>query len=261
MKSMTKTLPSWTARRARRLHRFVGRVLGTTGARAECAQYAGDVAWWLDRSWMEPYRRFLARDQHSHKDDETRILDRRFQLMRFAEIVAKVPGSTAECGVYRGIGSAIICQTLRTHYGPNDRHFGFDSFEGVSAPQAPDRRPDGNSAWQAGQLKTDYAATAAMLAEFPQCELVRGWIPETFPIADSHRFRLVHIDVDLYEPTLASLQSFYPRLSPGGVIVLDDHGFAGCPGARRAAIEYFADKPDPVIDLATGQGLVMKSGR
>lgn len=255
---MTHTRPNWTTRRARRLHRFVGRVLGTAGARAECAQYANDVAWWLDRKWMEPYRRFLARDQHSHQDDETRILDRRFQLMRFAEAVAKVPGSTAECGVYRGIGSAIICQTLRDHYAPADRHFGFDSFAGVSAPQELDRTADDRLAWKAGQLKTDMAATAAMLQEFANCQLVQGWIPQTFPIAESHRFRLVHIDVDLYDPTLASLAFFYPRLNPGGLIVLDDHGFAGCPGARRAAIEYFADKPDQVIDLATGQGFIMK---
>lgn len=257
---MAGSKASWTTRRARRLHRFVGRVLGTTGAKAECAQYAANVAWWLDRSWVEPYRKFLARDQHSNHDDETRILDRRFQLMRFAESVKDVPGSTAECGVYRGIGSAIICQTLREHYAPADKHFGFDSFEGVSKPQERDRLADQSIAWVKGQLKTDMAITAAMLAEFPQCQLVQGWIPNTFPIAEAHRFRLVHIDVDLYEPTLDSLAFFYPRLSPGGVIVLDDHGFADCPGARRAAVEYFADKRDKVIDLATAQGFVMKRG-
>jgi O-methyltransferase len=257
---MAQTETDWMTRRARRLHRFVGRVLGTTGARAERAEYADDVAWWRDRSWMEPYRKFLVRDRHSPDQDETRILDRRFQLMRFAEATAKVPGSTAECGVYRGIGSAIICQTLRNHFAPGDRHFGFDSFQGISAPKEQDRLPD-RAVWKEGQLKTDLDSTAAMLAEFSHCQLVPGWIPTTFPIAAEHRFRLVHIDVDLYEPTLASLEFFYPRLNPGGMIVLDDHGFAGCPGARRAALEYFADKVDPVLDLATGQGLVIKSGR
>lgn len=235
-------------------------MLGTAGVGAEFAQYASRVAWWLDRSWMEPYHRFLARDQHSYKDDETRILDRRFQLMRFAENVAGVPGSTAECGVYRGTGSGIICQTLQKQFTAHERHFGFDSFEGVSAPDERDRMPNGNCAWRQGQLKTHYEATAELLSEFPQCQLVRGWIPQTFPIAAGHHFRLVHIDVDLYEPTLDSLQFFYPRLNPGGVIVLDDHGFADCPGARRAANEYFADKPDKVIDLTTGQGFVMKRG-
>lgn len=258
---MTQTQANWMTRRARRLHRFIGNVLGTTGAGAERPEYAANVDWWFDRSWIEPYRKFLIRDKHNSKQDETRILDRRYQLKRFAEATAKVPGSTAECGVYRGIGSAIICHTLRDHFAEGDRHFGFDSFCGVSEPKEVDRMANGQLVWKAGQLKTDYETTAAMLAEFPYCELVTGWIPTTFPVAADHRFRLVHIDVDLYEPTLDSLKFFYPRLNPGGMIVLDDHGFAGCPGARRAALEYFADKADPVLDLATGQGVVFRSGR
>jgi O-methyltransferase len=257
---MTEPQVSWANRKARKLHRYMGRVLGTVGANADCAQYASGVAWWLDRAWAEPYQRFLTRDKHSHKDDETRILDRRFQLMRFAETVAKIPGSTAECGVYRGIGSAMICQTLQDHYAPHERHFGFDSFAGVSAPDEHDKLANGDSPWTKGQLTTSYEATAQMLGEFSFCQLVQGWIPDTFPVAADHRFRLVHIDVDLYEPTLASLQFFYPRLNPGGLIVLDDHGFANCPGARQAALEYFAGQPDPVIDLATGQGFILKRG-
>lgn len=251
---------SWANRKARKLHRYMGRMLGTVGTNADCAQYASGVAWWLDRSWSTPYKRFLARDQHSHKDDDTRILDRRFQLMRFAESVAKISGSTAECGVYRGIGSAMICQTLKATYASHERHFGFDSFAGVSAPDDNDKLANGNVGWVKGQLTTSFEATAAMLSEFAFCQLVQGWIPETFPVAADQRFRLVHIDVDLYEPTLASLQFFYPRLNAGGVIVLDDHGFANCPGARRAALEYFADKSDTVIDLTTGQGFILKRG-
>ena len=44
----------------------------------------------------------------------------------------------------------------------------------------------------------------------------------------------------------------------GGVLLLDDHGSAMCPGARAAALEYFADTPEEVLDLATGQGVVIK---
>ncbi len=67
---MALTETDWMTRRARRLHRFMGRVLGTTGRRAERAEYAENVAWWLDRSWAEPYRKFLARDQHSSKQEQ-----------------------------------------------------------------------------------------------------------------------------------------------------------------------------------------------
>jgi Macrocin-O-methyltransferase (TylF) len=71
-----------------------------------------------------------------------------------------------------------------------------------------------------------------------------------------HRFALVHIDVDLYEPTRAALEFFHPRLSPGAVMICDDYGFASCPGARKAVDEYLADKADVAIELPSGQALI-----
>jgi O-methyltransferase len=119
--------------------------------------------------------------------------------------------------------------------------------------------PDGQHAWHRGKLRTPMQATAELLSVFDFCQLTQGWIPDCLTPAESHRFRLVHIDVDLRQPTWDSLAFFYPRMVPGGVIVLDDHGFADCPGARSAAIEFFADKPEALIELATGQAFVFKA--
>ena len=51
---------------------------------------------------------------------------------------------------------------------------------------------------------------------------------------------------------------FYPRLNPGGIMICDDYGSAHCPGAKRATDEFFADKPERVISLPTGQSMVIK---
>jgi len=48
----------------------------------------------------------------------------------------------------------------------------------------------------------------------------------------------VHIDVDLYEPTLDSLNFFYPKLVKDGVIVCDDYGITQFPGAKKAVDEF-----------------------
>ena len=64
----------------------------------------------------------------------------------------------------------------------------------------------------------------------------------------------VHVDVDLYEPTLASLAFFYPRMNPGGVMVCDDYGFTTCPGATKAVDEFLHDKPEKMIALPNGGG-------
>ena len=86
----------------------------------------------------------------------------------------------------------------------------------------------------------------------------RGWIPERFAEVADRRFAFVHIDVDLYQPTLDSVAFFYQRLVPGGIIVCDDYGFTTCPGATRAMDEFMADKPEHIVHLPTGQGVIFR---
>src|SRR5688500_10410052 len=101
--------------------------------------YKPHVKWWADRAWTEPYRAFLQQDASSKKGtDETRNLDRRFGLAEFSRAVRHLPGSTAECGVLRGVGSGIICQTLKDTYKDGACHLAFDSFEGLPAPTTED---------------------------------------------------------------------------------------------------------------------------
>jgi hypothetical protein len=180
-------------------------------------------------------------------------------LIQLAKSVANLAGSTAECGVARGAGSASICETLKANYAANEFHFAFDSFAGVSEPTEEDKTLDGKCNWYKGKLSHSYSSVKQRLSVFPFCQVVKGWIPECFlGQIEGQSFRFVHIDVDLYEPTRASLEALYPRLVPGGIIVFDDHGFRNCPGARKAAEEFFQDKPDSIVEMTTAQAFVIK---
>jgi hypothetical protein len=213
--------------------------------------YHHQARWWNDTEWLAKYDRFILPDnftgEHHH-----RILDRRYTLQQLAASVRHLHGSTAECGVFKGIGSALICATLWETYGENERHYGLDSFAGLPAPGAND------ADWHMGQLATPYEATRRHLDEFAMCELRVGWIPDTFRGLEEQRFRLVHIDVDLEVPTRQCIEFFYPRAVSGAVFVLDDHGFTNCPGARRAVEQFMTDKPEPLVDLPTAQGFFYK---
>ena len=96
------------------------------------------------------------------------------------------------------------------------------------------------------------------LNEFKNIRILKGWIPNRFEEVAQERFRFVHIDVDLYKPTYASLEFFYPRMNPGGIIVLDDYGSTICPGAYKAAEEFMIDKPEYIINLPSSQGILIK---
>lgn len=72
------------------------------------------------------------------------------------------------------------------------------------------------------------------------------------------RFSFVHLDVDLYESTLECLRFFYPRLSPGGILISHDFGADRAPGVLQAFQEYFGPIGVPFIQLSGYQGMVVK---
>jgi O-methyltransferase len=209
--------------------------------------YHPRTRWWRDAEWLAQYDRFVLPDNftggHHH-----RILDRRFTIQQLASSVKSLSGSTAECGVFKGVSSAMICAALQGTYGNNEHHYGFDSFEGLPEPGPNDPY------WVAGKLATPYEATRSFLAAFEFCELRVGWMPDTFAGLENQRFRLVHIDVDIEESTRHCLEFFYQRAVSGAVFVFDDYGFVSCEGARRAIQQFMQDKPETVVELTTGQG-------
>jgi hypothetical protein len=178
---------------------------------------------------------------------------RRYAVRELLRLTAGIPGDTAECGVYQGAGSYLMAEANR-RAGRNETHHGFDSFVGVSRPTGKD-----GSYWTEGALASPADVARGKLAEFGDAvRLYPGWIPERFGEVADRAFRFVHLDVDLYEPTRGSLEFFYPRVVPGGVVVCDDYLFLTCPGATAAVDEFLADKPEKMIGLPGGGGFFVR---
>lgn len=182
--------------------------------------------------------------------DNWKSFERRWNLREFLRQLVHVEGNLAECGVFEGGNAFQLCQFAQAH--GREVHL-FDSFEGLSAPEESD-----GDFWKKGDLTASEEVVRANLAEFNCYRTFRGWIPEAFPQAADHRYAFLHVDVDLEQPTFDSIAFFYPRMNKGGIILLDDHGYDTCPGARKAALDFMRDKPEPVLDLSTGQGLIIK---
>lgn len=204
-----------------------------------------DLDWWGDPA----FTRYLDR----WGEVEGFNAQRRFTVLQLARLVAGVPGDTAECGVFRGAGSALIlAATGRGPEGPREHHL-FDSFEGLSKPGGED-----GGAWRQGDLSCSLDEVRRNLAEFPGARFHPGWIPERFASVAERRFAFVHVDVDLYEPTRESFRFFYPRLAPGGILLCDDYGFTTCPGATRAIDEGLAGRVERFVSLPDGGGFLVK---
>jgi O-methyltransferase len=199
--------------------------------------------WWHDAQFNAYLNRFDERKGFN--------THRRWMLWQLLRLVRDVPGDTAECGVFEGSSSWLICSatqdTGRTH------HL-FDSFEGLSDPE-----PQDGTYWSAGSLAAGVDLVSRKLEPFAEMlEFHKGWIPDRFPEVEAEAFAFVHVDVDLRQPTFDSLEFFYPRLSPGGVFVCDDYGCTTCPGATQAIDAFLANKPEKMIGLDAGGGFFIK---
>lgn len=178
-----------------------------------------------------------------------------------------IPGAFAECGVWRG-GSVLAMITTLQDLGVNDRDvYLYDTFEGMTAPTKHDVspvEPPALSTWE--DARRDAAKPWAELFHperfnepmvrdlllstgYPsqRLHLVRGPVERTLPEEAPAQLALLRLDTDWYESTRHELHHLYPRLSEGGVLIIDDYGhWEGC---KRAVDEYFDDSnPPPLLN-------------
>ena len=168
-------------------------------------------------------------------------------LCQYLLATLDVPGLRAECGVYRGASALLLCHAMRSRLSAFDgagMHL-IDSFSGTSASVDADLIPvrDATGAVRRESFfpkgKTDTSVELVRRffdAEFGAVDIHKGWIPAVFAALPEARWAYVHVDLTLFEPTMATLEYFFPRLSPGGVMLCDGSIF--CPGAETAVRQY-----------------------
>ena len=198
-----------------------------------------------------------------------RRAQRAFHLGRYVEYAAKLPGNMIECGVFGGFSSLMSCKIL-SQLSPEFNGEGFylcDSFEGLSQPLERDlvKVVESNgivkkySSHKQGHFAVDYATVSGRFSEYPGVTLLKGWIPEVFAKLPESKWSYVHIDVDLYDPTMACLNYFYPRMTKGGVILNDDFDSPMFPGGRKSWIDFFEPMGLSYVVLDSGQSVYIKT--
>jgi O-methyltransferase len=164
--------------------------------------------------------------------------DKAAALQALAASVAEIAGDAAEAGVWQGGSLALIAKAL-----PGKTVLGFDTFAGMPL-----------QAWQFGEDHqpgdfddTSLEAVTCSLADLPNVILVPGLFPASAGVHHERRFAFAHLDLDFYQSTRDALGWFLPRMTTGGLIVLDDYGWQRCPGVAHAIeeadLEVFATAP------------------
>ena len=191
-----------------------------------------------------------------------------YHLLR-QTLLLGIEGDVVELGCYRGLTAALIRETLN-RFGSRKALHVYDSFEGLPDKSDHDlvdsdaqmRRCDylDNKRLGAGWFASPQEALEKTFQErgLELPVIHKGWFSETLPGQLPEKISFAHLDGDFYDSTLQGLEAVYPRLVPGGVIVIDDYCDVkvhkrqnSLPGVKRACDVFFADKPEEVEILPT----------
>ena len=206
---------------------------------------------WLDVRVVRPVHfdpALRAEGKDRPLDAETMIGLRRLENLQHCVVDALangVPGDLIETGAWRG-GATIFMRGILKAYGVTDRTVWVaDSFQGLPKPSGDYEADRGDRHWVSSTLVVPLDEVKANFARYglldDQVRFLVGWFSETLPAAPVDKLAVMRLDGDMYESTSVALESLYPKLSPGGYVIIDDWGAVrGC----RLAVEDFRARHD-----------------
>jgi hypothetical protein len=188
----------------------------------------------------------------------------RFHVALWAAGAAlRAAGDFVECGVNAGFVSSGIMQYLDWKKVAK-QFFLIDTFQGPVLTQYSSeeiregRRTIAEEAVSRGAYVTDLERVRANYAEWPNSRIVQGAVPDVLPLAGIESVAFLHLDMNCAYPERAALEYFWDRLTPGGMVLLDDYAYFGNRIQGEAIDGAARSLGAKVLALPTGQGLIMK---
>jgi O-methyltransferase len=175
--------------------------------------------WSTDRDFLDKFGQI---DKHTLVS-----IDRCYMLYQFAKHTKDIPGAMAEVGVYKGGTAKLLAETA-----PSKKLYLFDTFEGL--PESELKLTGKVNKFDDVRLD----GVKEFLKEHTNVIFKKGFFPDTGKGLENEKFSLVYLDADIYESIRDGLNFFFPRLSRGGVIVVDDYKSGHWPGVEKAVSEF-----------------------
>ncbi|MHA1528993.1 MAG: TylF/MycF/NovP-related O-methyltransferase [Alphaproteobacteria bacterium] len=169
-----------------------------------------------------------------------------------------IPGDFVECGVYKGGSMMTIALALLSEQVSNRELYLFDTFEGMPKPDERDlyfngvpaigdfnrmRLTDHSSKWL--NAPQEAVRQAMSLTGYPDARIhyVKGLVEDTIPTQAPRSIALLRLDTDWYQSTKHEIDHLYQRVSPDGIVIIDDYGHFR--GSRQAVDEFFQNSDNP----------------
>lgn len=169
-------------------------------------------------------------------------------------IRGRIPGDLIETSVWRGGACILIRGILKAHAIADRTVYVADSFAGLPPPDDKTYPHDaGDKHHRFGELAVPLEQVQAAFRAYGlldgQVAFLKGWFKDTLATLGERRFALIRLDGDMYESTIQALDALYPRLSRGGIAIIDDYG--AIRACRQAVDEFRARHAivEPLVEI------------
>jgi hypothetical protein len=215
-----------------------------------------------DPAFVKPWEEVRGAHPYDQYDNAQSIAWRLNTLVWAARNAMKLSGDFVECGVFQGDMSHVVFHAAGLAGSGRKLHL-FDSFRGIDPAQvAPgefaamaDFVEAANRVYQRPGL---YESVVARFAPYAEVTVHRGVLPGSLNGAALEAIAWLHVDLNSANAEIATLEILFDRLVPGGLLVLDDYGWIAYGAQKTAEDAFFAKLGYHVLELPTGQGLVVK---
>jgi hypothetical protein len=213
--------------------------------------FAGDNLFLFGRnlSFLTDERFMTAFREHGRTEVEQGIVWRIATVAWAANNAMRLEGDLVECACYKGVTARIVCDYVDFGAQADRKYFLYDLFEHDAS--MPHHHMPEHGATLFDQVK-------ARFADLPNVVVTQGRAPEVLAQAAPEKIAFMHIDLNNAEAEIGALEVLFDRMVPGAVLILDDYGWLGYRRQKLAEDPWLAARGYKVLELPTGQGMVIK---
>jgi hypothetical protein len=172
-----------------------------------------------------------------------------------ASVGARLDGDFVECGVNRG-GLARAVADFVGLAATEKRFWLLDTYAGLDVSKLSKAERQRASKWD---YEPCFDAVRRTFADLPGARIIRGPVPDTLPQVDTRRVAYLSLDMNCAAPEIAAFRHFWPLLSPGAIVLLDDYGWAGHEEQRDAFDALSRELEFTILSLPTGQAVIVRT--
>jgi len=213
--------------------------------------YAGDNIFTYHRnlSFLDDGALMAAFNKHAQTDVEKSILWRMSTILWGVRNGLRLEGDFVECACYKGTTVRIVCDAVDFAAHAERKYFLYDLF---------DHDPSMDHHSMPEHSRQLYEQVRQRFSDLPNVIVTQGKVPDVLTQVSPQKIAFLHLDLNNAPAEIGALEVLFDRMVPGAALVLDDYGWLGYRQQKLAEDPWFAQRGYRVLEMPTGQGLVMK---